>query len=599
MLRLAVRYRNQVAHFALDDVPTTIGSSDANDFVCRFPGISSQHALVERLGQGARLADAGSKNGLVSDGERQSEVVLGIGDSVQIGRAMATLEEVSSAEHRVGLSFPDSEDESAGTPDTDSASGASTTSGPVAALRFVARLREHADSAERLRELLPTVLGILNGEGLSMVRSGDDGDAIVSATAGTTLDAAELATAAAGRPGVAVELDPDRFLLSTGALADSERLVALLAHEPRQWQVDFLSFLAGWGKTTPRHLLPDRRLPRDQALDVPPGIVLGSSAATEELLGQIRSTVWSDLDVLLTGETGVGKEVFARIIHRSGKTAKGPFVTLNCAAIPAELLEAQLFGVESGVATGVSKRSGLFVAAEGGSILLDEIGELTSHLQAKLLRVLQEREVLPLGGTVPRKVNARVISASNVDLVRATSSGAFRSDLYYRVCGLHFQIPPLRARRDDIPVLVLKFATDAAAGYGKHIQGVSAKALDLLLRHNWPGNVRELRTAVERAVLLCDDGGQLESRHFRVFETQHESPQSAGGPLGTNREGFDSSGGLLQDQVDALERRLIREALITEAGNKTATARRLGISRQGLGLKMKRLFPQESPGSDR
>jgi transcriptional regulator with PAS, ATPase and Fis domain len=299
------------------------------------------------------------------------------------------------------------------------------------------------------------------------------------------------------------------------------------------------------------------------------------------------------------------------MIHSSGATANGPFVAINCAAIPTDLLEAELFGVQARYATGVDARPGRFVQADGGSIFLDEIGELAEPLQAKMLRVLQEREVLPLGASTPRHIDLRVIAASNRDLLSVVDQGRFRRDLYYRLAGLEFRIPPLRERPDDIPALALAFLERFSQEQQKSVRGMSRRALELLLAHHWPGNVRELQNEIARAVLHCHEGGILRTEHFpsvlRALQTGHARSAENISPHP------DASGALappqpprtsvtepvpqqaLQGTLEAVEREEIRRALETTAGNKTAAARLLGITRNGLALKLKRLGFDDAP----
>ncbi len=305
------------------------------------------------------------------------------------------------------------------------------------------------------------------------------------------------------------------------------------------------------------------------------------------------------MDVLLLGETGTGKELIARLVHASGHSAKGPFIAINCAAIPSELLEADLFGVEARVATGVDPRPGLFAKAEGGTLFLDEIGDMAERLQAKLLRVLQEREVLPVGAHHPKKIHVRVISASNKDLAARVEAGTFRDDLYYRLRGLQFHLPPLRERKEDLPSLVLAFAQEGAKRYDKEIRGISRKALELLTAYAWPGNIRELKNEVDRAVLLATDGGHLESDHFgpvkyAVEHSRANTPQNdAAMTTGSAHAVEASASGALHGRVDAVEREAILEALRATHGNKSKAAQLLGITRNGLALKVKRLGIKE------
>jgi transcriptional regulator with PAS, ATPase and Fis domain len=277
--------------------------------------------------------------------------------------------------------------------------------------------------------------------------------------------------------------------------------------------------------------------------------------------------------VLVVGETGSGKELLARTIHLTG--ARGSFVAINCAAIPSELLEAELFGVQRRVATGVDPRQGLFLRANGGSMFLDEIGEMPERLQVKILRVLQEREILPIGASHPIPIELRVIAASNRDLGRLVREGTFRADLYYRLRGIELRVPPLRERSDDIPQLALHFLECAAADYNKRVTGITRKALDVLRAHDWPGNVRELESDVRHAVLVCPTGSALDSQHFARSESGAADIDRAVRPL--------------QEAVNEIERREIERALSAAGGNKSRAARLLGITRNGLALKLRRL----------
>ena len=305
------------------------------------------------------------------------------------------------------------------------------------------------------------------------------------------------------------------------------------------------------------------------------------------LYAQIQPLVAGELPVLLLGETGVGKEGLARLIHLSSSRAKGPFVAVNCAAIPAELLEAELFGVAKAAATGVAERKGRFQLAEGGTLFLDEIGDMPQPLQAKLLRALQEKEIQPVGGPIV-PVNIRVLAATNSDLVRRMDEGHFRRDLYYRVAGLALRVPPLRERRADIRGLVHAFVARFAAQAGKSVRGVTVKAHDNLVAYAWPGNIRELEHEVRRLVHLCPDGQAIDSTML--------SSQLTPDPKGNNGSSEPPSGGAsgngsldLEMSVADLERRLIERALVQAGGNRTQAAKLLGISRNGLAIKMERL----------
>jgi len=323
--------------------------------------------------------------------------------------------------------------------------------------------------------------------------------------------------------------------------------------------------------------------PPPPSLIFPEGYVPGDSPAMTALYREMRVLLQGDLPVLIVGETGVGKESVARTLHGSSTRRAGPFVAVNCAAIPAELLEAEMFGISKGVATGVSERPGKFQLARGGTLFLDEIGEMPHGLQAKLLRALDEKEVHPVGGA-PVSVDIRVISATNTNLLESMNTGRFRRDLYFRIAGFVLRVPLLRERKGHVPRLVEDFVRLCERETGKRVRGISARALRALSDYAWPGNVRELEHEVRRLVYLCPDN--------EVIDLPLLSPQILAGP-GAAAPALPAGavdGSLeLAGNVAALERRLIGEAIARAGGNRTEAARLLGISRNGLALKMQRL----------
>jgi DNA-binding NtrC family response regulator len=237
------------------------------------------------------------------------------------------------------------------------------------------------------------------------------------------------------------------------------------------------------------------------------GPLLGVSPAMQDVYQMIEMAAPSPAPVLILGETGTGKELVARTIHQMSQRAKGPFVAVNCSAIPETLLESELFGHEKGAFTGaLARRPGYFELADGGTIFLDEIAEMSSSLQAKYLRVLQDSQVRRIGGHDEVRVDVRVVAATNKDVVKAVQEGAFREDLYYRVNVLTVALPPLRRRPEDIPLLAEAFIAEFNDKYARRVRGMDQPALALLAGHSWPGNVRELRNVIERAVVSCEDG---------------------------------------------------------------------------------------------
>jgi formate hydrogenlyase transcriptional activator len=233
--------------------------------------------------------------------------------------------------------------------------------------------------------------------------------------------------------------------------------------------------------------------------------IVGSSDALSEVLDQVRTVAVTDSTVLIEGETGTGKELIARAIHMSSRRRTRPFIKLNCAAIPLGLLESELFGHERGAFTGaVAQKLGRFEAADGGTLFLDEIGDIPLELQAKLLRVLQEQEFERLGSTHTRRVNVRVVAATNQDLAGLVAEKLFRMDLYYRLNVFPIALPPLRHRPEDIPILVAHFVHRYAAAMARQIDKITPSAMEALLHYSWPGNIRELQNFIERAVILTN-----------------------------------------------------------------------------------------------
>lgn len=337
------------------------------------------------------------------------------------------------------------------------------------------------------------------------------------------------------------------------------------------------------------------------------GPLVGSSPAFRAAFDLLSKAANTPINVLLLGETGVGKEMFARWLHENGAQAGGPFIAVNCGAIPNDLIESELFGVQRGAFTGAQQsRPGRFERADGGTLLLDEVGDLTPSAQVKLLRVLQTGEVERLGDDQVRKVKVRLIAATNVDLKKAIGAGKFRADLYYRLATYPVEIPPLRARKDDIPLLAAALMEKYEPVYHKKLKGLSDWALRALKAYHWPGNVRELENMVERGVLLAPEGGWI--------ETEHLFPD--GGPQGAEGAQLDLHGhvgnleaaqsenlcaSLLRDgfSLQDHEDQLVRLATERAQGNMTVAARLLGITRRQLAYRLKRHLGEadETPAS--
>src|SRR6185369_15367220 len=342
--------------------------------------------------------------------------------------------------------------------------------------------------------------------------------------------------------------------------------------------------------------------------------VIGESAAVRRVLQTVATAAPTRATVLLEGESGTGKELFARTIHVQSERRDGPFIQLNCAALPEGLVESALFGHEKGAFTGAIKRvEGAFERADGGTLLLDEISEMRLDLQAKLLRVLQEQEFERVGGSTPIKVDVRIVATTNRDLAAHAAAGHFRQDLFYRLSVIPIRLPALRERREDIPLLAHRFATQYANEIGKPITGIAPQALELLQGYDWPGNVRELQHAVERAVILSGDpvipAHAFDARRFSLTGAWREQPSlvdyypANGGGAGNGNGKAPSANGatdkavvLTSLNVDEAEARLIERALEVSGGNRTRAADMLGISVRTLRNKLNGSRPNGDRG---
>jgi len=310
-------------------------------------------------------------------------------------------------------------------------------------------------------------------------------------------------------------------------------------------------------------------------------VMLATLRRAEQIAG-------SDASVVITGESGTGKEVLARHIHRRSRRAHGPFVALNCAAIPENLLESELFGHEKGAFSGaIARRIGKFEAADGGTLLLDEVSEMDIRLQAKLLRALQEREIDRLGGGAPVKVNVRILATTNRDMAREVAEGRFREDLWFRLNVITLRLPALRERPDDIPPLAAHFARHYAAVNGMPERPISAEALALLRAHGWRGNVRELENTLHRAVLLAD-GAEIDALAVELGPSDN---RIAAEPAADTEDPADAMPGgitsLVGRRMEDVERDLIIETLTHTLGNRTHAATILGISIRALRNKLR------------
>jgi len=306
---------------------------------------------------------------------------------------------------------------------------------------------------------------------------------------------------------------------------------------------------------------------------------VGNSSGILRVIEIARRVSDTDVSVLVTGESGTGKTLLAKCIHTSSARRNKPFVEFNCAAIPETLLEAELFGIEKGVATGVDRRMGKLEAADGGTIFLDEIADMTLATQAKILRVAQEKRFEAVGSRETRRADVRIISATNKDLQQEIEGGRFREDLYYRLNVVTLHLPPLRERREDIPALAAHILDRLSKRFGDRPRRLSDEAMARFMAYAWPGNVREMENEISRGLVLAGDRAELAEDGLSEKLRRAVPASGPASPI---------TAGTLAEQVEALERRLIEQARMATGGNKSRMARLLGLSREGLRKKLGR-----------
>jgi len=572
-----------------------LGSRSSADIVIPQRDVSRNHALLRVDKHALHITDLKSKNGTFVNGQRVGAAEFFPGDRLQISSAELTVLEVSSGTFALA-----EEIRPAGQAERESSDESQTVqfqkaSGPEDLAMLIEDL---ADYVQR-RELSTLLHGVVTRFGLKSImlffRDPAGRLALVSSSgelpdAGTFHEAFKEALLLLTQPGDDAAGRIDRLNLGDAVfLVAGLRqgyCVALGCDDHIPAANDLRAIVATFRVVTAVHEGGAVRAPgairvRGAERD-PLGTILGDSKAIDACRKLASEFAKQDEPVLITGESGTGKELFARAIHELSRRSGGPFVPVNCAAIPADLTEAELFGVAPGAATGVSERPGRFHAARGGTLFLDEIGELPDALQAKLLRVLEFGEVYRVGDDRPTTYDVRIISATNRRIEEAVQRGEFRADLFYRLHVLHLHVPPLRERRNDIPILVNAFLEETARQMDKRVAGITVRALDVLKGWSWPGNVRELRSEIIRMVALVTSGA--------VIDLDQISPDFAENGGGAGDGDLERLLGLpLSEARDELERRLILRALEECGGNQSRAAGRLGISRAGLFKKMRRL----------
>jgi transcriptional regulator with AAA-type ATPase domain len=580
----------------------SVGSSRQAQLHFPFAGVSREHAVLEVTKDELRVKDLGSTNGTLVNGERVQEAEIAMGAELRLGPVRLRAEAIRP-ESRLAilLDQPLASLESSTVLsifDVDKSTLFLGEDGAGQAARWLTCIEGFLERLEAARgdDLGPALDGLgrmLLATGCCVVQWTEQGEPLVLGSWGELHESPshrEARRLTGGKDGhgagffdtspplsLAVSTRQGRPTLGLmiwgefpGRLGSSQLLQILLRiiEHGRRGPFDD-------GALEPVHSA------EHPELVFPPGYRPGTSPAMTALYKQMRALLRGDMPVLINGETGVGKEMVARILHDSSARRHGPFIPINCAAVPANLLEAEMFGIERGVATGVEARPGKFQLADGGTLFLDEIGEMPPALQAALLRALQEKEIQPVGGK-PRAVDVRVISATNVDLAQHLGGGALRRDLFHRLGGV-LEVPPLRACTDDIQGLVEHFLRRFAGEVGVRIRGLTVGAMQILGSYDWPGNIRELEHVICRLVYMSADGEIIDTRHVRRLLREKRPTVDPVARLIAESPSLE-----MKPLVEMIEKALIIEAARRTGGVKVAMCEKLGLSRNGLDNMLKR-----------
>lgn len=573
-----------------------MGSRSGNDIVIPQRDVSRDHAVLRVSENGFHITDLKSKNGTQVNGRPVASADFHCGDELMLSSARMMIMEVSSGTFALAPEIRPterSEEKSASHSETEHYRTEATVEDMVALMDATADAVAHHSPTELLRWIKRR----FRFQGMALVYREGRRELSLLSTVGdmgpVAVDPASLLrfTREASGPGwlrhnqavCDVVVNDEPFL--AGTVTPNHTLVVRYGVSPPAVGdlCVILSSLRAVVKAVRSEgtgLKGDAEEPSREDRDLLRFGILGSSPAITRCKKLSARYARQEEPVMITGESGTGKELFARAIHQLSCRSDAPFVAVNCAAIPSDLIEAELFGVASGAATGVGERKGKFQTAAGGTLLLDEVGDLPLLLQGKLLRVLEEGELYRVGDDTPVKCDVRIISATNRDLEEDVQSGRFRQDLYYRLYVLRIHVPPLRERRGDIPCLVNAFVEESAARMNKQVNGLTVRALTELTAYDWPGNVRELRSEVIRAVASVTSGAIIDVENLSI----------RGGAAGSPESGLQDLAGLtLSEARERVERFLINAALEGSDGNRTRAADQLGLSRAGLFKKMKKL----------
>ncbi|MDQ7006202.1 MAG: sigma 54-interacting transcriptional regulator [Acidobacteriota bacterium] len=601
MFYLEARISGQVVRWPLSEGESLLGRGDECDLPVDEGSVSPRHLRLRLAAGRLSIEDLGSANGLWVGGERVARAELGTDEWFAAGTVLLALREgLSLGVGERGEVFRSSLLTRRGGPpiDVDALPAGLPARGESGSLEAMLgqldRLLSGEDPEDRCRSLLRWLAEQVGGKTVLLFRRGEAGGAWAlrgewGAGVGEALG--ERALSEALGPGGSKRVG-EALVLAGGPRGGDWRLVIDPAPDGPVWLpvarlvLHLLAPDAAAGEPAEARSAGSARGGGHAAPDADEPF-LALSELTLRVLRDVDRLAATDLPVMLHGESGTGKELLARRLHRHSPRPGGPFVAINCAALPADLLEAELFGIEQGVATGVSARRGRFQLASGGTLFLDEVADLPPALQPKLLRALESLEITPLGAPSPVSVHVRLVAASHQDLEQRVREGTFRRDLLYRLAGAVVEVPPLRERPEEILPLARRFASQAAGVRGGSFEGIDVRAARQLLNYDWPGNVRELRHVVFRALALAD--GPILHEDLLPAEVRGAADEGKG-------EIFLGLGGTYRGARERFERLYFTSLLESCGGNHAEAARRAGLSRSSLYRKLAELGLREGPG---
>ena len=557
--RIVAKFDDQTIRATLNPGRNVLGSESGCEVVIPNSTVSRRHAVVTVQSDGVELEDLGSTNGTLVHSRRIEKVGIEVGEIFVIGRVVVLLEEVSDDDLEVGIVVPRSNFDPSGVIAFDIGDMTESFS-PLDrfALDHLPRILDRL-SNDTTRQRLAQTVGYALFESMpvsavEILEVGDEAGGVLYSAERPDQPSDELPWVESASPTCQVRARFNRPGAGDHYRPVVESALLMLSIAERQGQADAVPVeMAEVG-----HLRPQ-----------PPSV----DPEVQKIYDQAERVSRGDVGVLICGESGTGKEVLASFIHKASPRANQPLVTINCASLPRDLLEAELFGVERGVATGVEARPGKFEAADKGTIFLDEIGDMAMETQAKILRVLQEKEVFRIGGHTPRPARARVVAATNRPIHKMIKEGTFRGDLYHRIATWEVELPPLRQRRADISNLSAFFLAREAQRYGIRVRGISRAAVRAMRRYRWPGNIRQLKNEISRAVLFLEDR--------ELLDTERLSP----GIRGEQKQDGESLSAILE----AVEKDEIIAALESCSGDTSCAAEKLQMSRPTLYRRIKSL----------